>query len=63
MAGYKVTITDKNGTSRTYISTGTVAVSADGKKKTFTGRRQGEATDGDVTIFEDQVIDQKVEPN
>jgi hypothetical protein len=67
MAGYKITVTDRNGTSRTYVSTGVVALSADGSRKTFTGHRTSpgtpETTDGDVTIIEANVIDQKVEPN
>jgi len=65
MAGNKITIIDLNGTVRTYTSTGAVSVSADGKTKTFNGRRTGtnpaETTDKAMTIFEDKVIDQSVE--
>jgi hypothetical protein len=65
MAGNKVTVTDLNGVLRVYQATGAVAVSADGKTKTFSGHRVSpgtpETTDGAITIFEDKIIDQKVE--
>lgn len=66
MAGNKITITDLNGTQRVYQATGAVSISADGKTKSFTGHRVSpgtpETTDGNMTINEDKVIDQKVEP-
>lgn len=67
MAGNKITVTDQNGTVRVYQATGAVSVSADGKTKSFTGHRVSpgtpETTEGSMTIFEDKIIDQKVEPS
>jgi hypothetical protein len=57
---YKVTITLPSGTVITYTTVG--AVSETDTLKTFTGRRQGEAADGLVTVHKDKIVDQKVEP-
>jgi len=58
----KVTITLVDGTLKTYHATTPVTVSADGKNKTFTGKRDGESTSGNITLHIGTYVDQKEEP-
>jgi len=57
---YKVTVTLQSGTVLTYTTVGSVTETAD--KKTFTGRRSGETTDGSITVYISKIADQKIEP-
>jgi hypothetical protein len=63
---FRVTVTMLNGTLKSYTSVGAVTISPDGTKKTFIGRREGgtpaETTDASITIFEDKILDEKVDP-
>jgi hypothetical protein len=61
MSDYKVTVTLPNGTLKTYVSKGSVPTETD-DLKTFTGHRDGETTEGLMTIHKDKIVDQKVEP-
>lgn len=61
-SGTKVTIVLTNGTSVVYHATTAVSVSADGKKKTFTGKKDGETTDGAITLHIGTYVSQKEEP-
>lgn len=58
---YKITVTLPNGTTtRTYWAT--ALPTEDDTKKTFTGKRDGETTDGSMEIRKDKILDEKIEP-
>jgi hypothetical protein len=61
-AGKKITGTDRRtGTLKTwYVTTGEIDESVAGVEK-FTGKRDGETTVGIVKIFDDALLDKKVE--
>lgn len=61
-AGKKITATDKRtGTLKTwYVTTGDIDDSKEGVEK-FTGKRDGETTVGIVKLFDDALLDKKVE--